>query len=117
LEEKIFMDKIMFKTIFGKSIPVTFRKSTYLDYNNLYIGLVSWEDGYPEPWGDLTVNLGIPLEPNCSFIDTNNCGDGVIDWLIENNIGIPTGRAARSGFCIYPEIQFNKEFLENIEEI
>lgn len=110
------MDKIMLKTQFGKSIPVTFRKSTYVDFNNLYVGLISWEEGYPETWGDLTVNLGVPIESDCAFIDTNNCGDGIIDWLIENNIAIPTGDAARSGFCIYPKVRFNKEFLDNIEE-
>lgn len=111
------MDKIIFKTISGRSIPVTLRKATYVDFNNLYVGLVSWEDDYPEPWGDLTVNLGVPMEPDCAFIDTNNCGDGVIDWLIENNIAIPTGDWGRSGFCIYPEVRFNKEFLDKVKEM
>ncbi len=111
------MDKIMLKTQFGKSIPVTFKKAKYVAFNNLYIGIVSWEEGYPEPWSDLTVNLGVSMEPDCAFIDTNNNGEGIIDWLIENNIAIPTGYWAKSGFCTYPEVRFNKEFLDKIDEM
>jgi len=111
------MDKIMLNTRFGTTIPVTFRKSNYVDNNNLYIGIVCWDEGFPEPWSDLTVNLWwFKCDEDCALIDTNNNGEQIIDWLIENNIAVPTGRKEISGFCVYPEVRFNKEFLAKLDE-
>lgn len=91
---------------YGKEHPMTFKTNYYLQNGNLYVGLVTHEAGYPEPWSDLTVNLGIKCEENCAFIDTNNNGKEIIDWLLDNNLGLLTGREARSGFCVYPEFVF-----------
>lgn len=113
----MLMDKMMLDTRYGTTIPVTFRKSNYVENNNLYIGIVCWDEGFPEPWSDLTVNLSIKCDADCAFVDVNNNGEEIIDWLQKNNLAIPTGRVARSGFCMYPEVRFNKEFLEKIEEI
>ncbi len=110
------MEKIMLKiTRYGITIPVTFRKSHYVENDNLYVGIVCWGEGYPEPWSDLTVNLSVKCEDDCAFIDINNNGE-VIDWLIENNIAVPTGRVEASGFCLYPEVRFNKDFLAQLDE-
>jgi len=96
---------------YGKKHPMTFDIDTYLENGNLYVGLITHEEGYPEPWQNLTVNLGVKCEPNCAFIDTNNNGNEIIEWLCENEIGHPTGNLKASGFCVYPEFQFNMEKL------
>ena len=99
----------------GADHPVTFKTSNYANNNNLYIGIVCWDEGFPEPWSDLTVNLTKKCKPNCAFIDTNNNGDAIIDWLEENNLGMQTGNFEVSGFCIYPEFEFNMEEIGKYE--
>ena len=96
---------------YGKEHPITFETANYLENGNLYVGMVTHEEGYPEPWSDLTVNLSVPCEPNCAFIDTNNNGNEIIDWLIKNKLGHLTNRIKGSGFCWYLEFEFDMEEL------
>lgn len=96
---------------YGSDHPITFELATYADNGNLYVGMITHEDGYAEPWSNLTVNLGVKLEPNIAFIDTNNNGWEIIDWLVKNKLGEPTKLEMISGYCTYPEFQFNMEEL------
>lgn len=41
-----------------------------------------------------------------TLIDTNNNGEAVLDWLVLYELGVPTGRYAASGHCMYPEVDF-----------
>lgn len=55
----------------------------------------------------ITVNLpGAERSAGCQFIDTNNNGEEVLDWLMLYGLCTPTGRYAVSGFCKYPEVDF-----------
>ena len=57
----------------------------------------------------VTVNLpDCKRGTGCQFIDTNNNGNNILDWLEENNFGKRTGRFGESGFCEYPEFDFYK---------
>ena len=96
---------------YGKEHPITFNIDSYLQNGNLYVGMITHEDGYPEPWSDLTVNTGLPCLENCAFIDTNNNGNEIIEWLVNNNLGHLTGCMTISGFCVYPEFEFNIDVL------
>lgn len=96
---------------FGQDIPVFFRIDHYVSNDNLFVGLVTDRDGFYEPWNDLTTNIGRFCEPNCSFIDINNNGIDVLDWLLANHLGELTGRVECSGFCDYPEFRFNMDEL------
>jgi hypothetical protein len=98
---------------YGKIHPMTFELANYADNATLYVGLLTNEEGYPEPWQNLTVNLNESrrCKPNCAYIDTNNNGDEIITWLEENGLGEETGRIAASGWCFYPEFEFNMEAL------
>lgn len=91
---------------YGKGHPMSFKLARYAENGNLYVGLITHEDGYPEPWQNLTVNLSVKCEENYAFIDTNNNGHEILYWLLENCLGILTGREMRSGFCVYPEFLF-----------
>lgn len=96
---------------YGKEHPITFHLDSYLQNGNLYVGLITHEEGYPEPWSDLTVNLGVKCKENCAFIDINNNGREIIDWLVDNGLGVLTEYIMPSGFCEYPEFEFNMDKL------
>ena len=96
---------------YGKNHPMTFQLANYAENGNLYVGMITNEEGYPEPWSNLTVNLSVPCKPNCAYIDTNNNGNEVINWLESNGLGEKTGRVNFSGWCSYPEFEFNMEAL------
>ena len=96
---------------YWKEHPMTFDIDIYLKNGNLYVGLITHEEGYPEPWSNLTVNLGVKCKENCAFIDTNNNGNEIIEWLCENKLGSLTGNMWPSGFCVYPEFKFNMDVL------
>ena len=100
-------------TKYAKMHPMTFQLANYADNGSLYVGLITHEEGYPEPWQNLTVNLkeSSRCKPNCAYIDTNNNGDMILDWLERNGLGEQTGRIAVSGWCCYPEFEFNMEEL------
>lgn len=106
----------------GKDHEITFGINSYKDNDNLAIQMFCWDEEWAEPWSMLTVNLGKKCKPNCAFIDTNNNGDSIIDWLIDNNLGKPTGRLGFSGFCMYYEFEFDMDEVqkyvekENIDE-
>lgn len=82
---------------------------------NLAIQMYSWEDGYPEPWDFLTVNLEGKRENDCAFIDTNHNGQEILVWIIRNGLAVPAGRYGRSGYCSYPEYRFKETLLREID--
>lgn len=87
---------------------------TYMD-GNLAIKMdVKTEEGW-EPWGYLTVNLGLPMTENHAYIDTNGNGNDILAWIIRNGLAVPTGTVTRSGYCQYPEYRFRPEKLQEID--
>ncbi len=93
---------------------MTIQVRSYLN-GNLAIQMISWEDGTPEPWSTLTVNLDRMCQKNCAFIDTNNNGDSILPWLIRYGLAVPTGILARSGYCVYPEFRFRENALRDAD--
>ena len=96
---------------YGTNHPMTFELNNYRENGNLYVGLITHEEGWAEPWQNLTVNLSIKCAPDCAFIDTNNNGDEIMTWIVSNKLGKPTGRIKASGWCVYPEFKFNMDEL------
>jgi len=76
---------------FGKPIQVGLEISQYVNNGCIYIGLVIFEDGHPEPYANLTVNLREGAPDFCGYIVSNGSlahkngssldinGDGVIN--------------------------------------
>lgn len=87
-------------------VPVTLEINTYLNNNCLYIGLVEQTEGYPEPFGDLTVNLGGKCPDYCGYVDINNMPE-LESFIEEYELGEFTGLVGHSGFCTYPLYLFN----------
>lgn len=96
---------------YDSNYSITFELAKYTENGNLYVGMLTDEDGYTVPWQNLTVNLGEKCKDNCAFIDVNNNGSAIIDWLIINDLGDVTGNILPSGFCMYPEFEFNMDEL------
>ena len=97
---------------YGRSHPMFLEAAMYGENRNLAIKMYSNDAGYMEPWSTLTVNLSVKLPPDCAYIDTNNNGDEVIDWIIKNKLGTPTGEVRRSGYCVYPMVKFDLNKFE-----
>lgn len=95
---------------YGENHNITFELANYLENKNLYVGMLVHHNCI-EPWQNLTVNLSVKCKPNCAYIDTNNNGNEIIDWLEQNGLGFATGNLMPSGWCVYPEFQFNMEAL------
>lgn len=95
------------KTQWGTEVDVKIRVSKYTLNDNLYVGLDYYEDGlYEGPWSDLTVNLSNKLPLDRAYIDTNNNGESIVEWLTSLGLGEVIGYVC-SGFCKYPLFQFN----------
>lgn len=115
--------KFPYKTLYGDEKTIIPRLVFYpgqdmlLNKERLNIGLYLYEiDGNElEPYGVITKNFGefIAMK-NVAYIDTNNFGEGIIDWMEENKWGIRTSLTKTSGFCQYPLFSFNENFLKSI---
>lgn len=101
------------------------KRKTFLCYKDVWVHpVISWYEGclgspvalllYTksgnglEYYGDVTVNLpdSERTRAGCQFINTNNMGEDILDWLEEYGFGKRTGHSAQSGFCTYPEFDF-----------
>lgn len=100
---------------YGADRKITLAKDQYLHTDNLAVQMISHDEGYPEPWNDLTINLSRKCDLDCAFIDTNNNGADIMNWLAKNDIAYPTGRTGASGFCVYPEVKFTEKALSEME--
>ena len=85
----------------------------YVD-GNLAIVMLTWENGYAEPWASLTVDLDGERRKDCAFIDINGDADFPV-WLIRHGLAIPTGATQRNGYCEYPEYRFRADRLRELD--
>ena len=97
---------------------IVLRKTYYANNNALAIVALDLSEGYEQPYATLTVNLPESdyLEWNEAYIDTNNLGEEISQWLEENNIAYDLGLKARSGYCEYPLFRFTDTFLNSTKE-
>lgn len=99
----------------NEPVQLALRINTYDCNNNLYIGLTDFEDGYPEPFADATVNFGDEVLPAYhGFLDVGNV-KGLEEFIEENGLGERTGRVKASGFNMYPLYKFNEEKLKEFD--
>lgn len=100
--------------MWGEDHKLKFVKREYFN-GNLAVEVLSEDEEYGwESWAMLTVNLpGFMLEENEAFLDTNNCSKEIIDWIFKNKYAEKIGER-QSGFCVYPLVEFSKEFMENV---
>jgi hypothetical protein len=85
---------------------VTFDIQQYMNNRAMFIGLMCNEDGYEEPFGDVTVNLSVAAPNYCGYLNVNDMPD-IEKFITDNDLGEFTGFTQRSGFCEYPLYLFN----------
>ena len=89
---------------------------TNKERNNIAIRLFSKEEEGFEPYAVLTTNLyEFIAVKNAAYIDTNNNGEQILQWLEQNDFGTLSPLTKRSGFCEYPLFVFNETFLKEID--
>lgn len=57
-------------SITGETL-VTFDIQQYMNNRAMFIGLMCNEDGYEEPFGDVTVNLSVAAPNYCGYLNVN----------------------------------------------
>ena len=97
---------------FDNTYDVAFCVEQYAENDNLALEMVFRnEDDLNEPFTTLTVNLTEKCAPNCAYVDTND-NPWAEAFIAEHHLGKPTGRTRRSGFCVYPEYEFDMKKIE-----
>lgn len=116
MKEKIYNLKL-----YGEKHRIVLAKTTYS--NNGTIAILMLEkmpDGTEEEWGTLTVNLQdqiVEANKTSAYIDTNNLGNDIIRWLVDNDIATITPFIGFSGYCSYPYVMFHKTALANMRAL
>ena len=103
-------------TSYGETYDITLAMGKYQENDNLAIQMMAEDKEYgcSTPYGIMTVNLSVKLPYNKAFVDTNNL-PFIEDFIKENRLGKPTGVTRVSGFCTYPEYEFDLEELAKYE--
>lgn len=113
IQEEKTAGTLELKTSYGTTEQVTVTVNAYSDNKSLYVGLETNEDGFPEPYGDVTVNLSGVRPSYCAFVDTNNMPE-LEAFLVEKGIAEFTGLEHKSGFCNYPLYLFAPDKLREL---
>lgn len=102
---------MVYESKWGKVI-VELSLSRYADNKNLFLELIATDGEYPEPYGNITVNLGT-VPDYCGYVDTNNMPE-MENFIMENDLGDYCGISKQSGFCEYPLYVFNVDKLREL---
>lgn len=107
--------------MYGEKYKVYLSKGKYLNNNTIAVDIIVVDsDGFEEPFDSLTTNISCEYglaNDTTQFIDANNLGKDILNWLVKNNIAKPTGRAWPSGYCIYLLYEFTKEALAGMAKM
>ena len=98
--------QVTYNSSFSGETQVTLDIQQYMNNKAMYIGLMCNEDGYDEPFGDVTVNLSVAAPNYCGYLNVNDMPD-IEKFITENELGEFTGFTQRSGYCEYPLYLFN----------
>lgn len=96
----------------AERIEVRLVLNSYIDNDNLYVGLESRSKENPECWEsytDITVNLN-SLPPFHAYVDNRDCNRHVHDFLTNNRIAEPAGFEYQ-GFRMF---RFNPDRLKEL---
>lgn len=106
-------DSFTYHSDFTGDTEVKLDIQQYADNGRIAVRLISNEEGYPELFGSLTVNIDAPAPNYCGYLDTNNLSTAE-KFVTENRLGEFTGLTGRSGFCEYPLYLFNADQLREL---
>jgi hypothetical protein len=107
--------------MYGETYKVYLAKGNYSNNGSIAVEIIAVDsEGFEEPFASLTRN--IPCEYGLAndamqFIDTNNLGDDIANWLVKNNIAKFTGLGWPSGYRMYPLYEFKNEALAGMRDM
>ena len=95
----------------GTDHLITLDLDTYRDNGTLAIQMICYDDGYPEPWDRLTVNMSDSdtLGEDTQYVDVNHNGEEILNWIEANNLGTVTDIYYHSDWVSYPAVKFNMD--------
>lgn len=105
---------------YGEKYHIVLGKGNYVSNGTFAVLMyVSTPKGkIKEDFGDLTKNIGnsdiYANKTNTQFVDTNNLGESIIRWLVDNNIAKEKHVYGSSGFCTYPLVEFTQEAINGM---
>ena len=106
-------EKLIYHSEYTGDRDVQLDIQIYQNNGRIFIGLITNEDGYPESFASVTVNIDAPAPNYCGYLDTNNLSN-VERFVHENDLGEFTGFMSRSGYCEYPLYLFNVDKLREL---
>ena len=85
------------------------------DADELSLSLVDIDDGWPEPYCDVTVHVpgASACRPDEAYVKTWSENEGLGRWLEENEIATRTGIQVRNGFVTIDQYKFD---LDKVRE-
>jgi hypothetical protein len=100
------------KTSYATYTDCTLRVGQYQMDGSIAVEIFSRREG---PVARITVCLcDSALAENEAYVDTNNC-PLVVDFFEAKGLAKSTGRTRRSGYCIYPAMEFDREKIAKFE--
>lgn len=99
----------------GNNLKVKIEIRVYEQNKNLDIRLYSEAELGFEPLCMLIANTAAACPKDCSLVNTNTGIDGLLEWIEQNNLAVPTGLYVGSGYCEYPEYWFNSNALRELD--
>lgn len=101
---------MIYHSEYGGDSVVSLDIRQYADNGRIALQLITDEEGEPEPFGSLTVNIDAPAPHYCGYLDINNLSNAG-KFVTEHGLGEFTGITGRSGFCEYPLYLFDADRL------
>lgn len=101
-------NSLIYHSEYGGDSEIQLEVQQYANNGRIAIFMLTNEEGYPEHYGSLTVNIDAPAPAYCGYLDTNNLSNAE-KFVTENGLGEFTGLTGRSGFCVFPLYLFNAE--------
>ena len=74
--------------------------SQYADNGNIFLELINTQGEYPEPYGNVTVNL-VDVPKYCGYVDTNNMPE-MEKFIKDNDLGELQGLHLEAAFVNIP---------------
>lgn len=96
-------NSLIYHSEYGGDSEIQLEVQQYANNGRIAISMLTNEEGYPEHYGSLTVNIDAPAPAYCGYLDTNNLSNAE-KFVTENGLGEFTGLTGRSGFVYFPFI-------------
>ncbi len=104
--------------MYGNTYDIILRRGSYSTNKTLAIAMICVDkSGFEEPYATLTVNIDdsdVLANKTRAFVDTNNLGEKILTWIVDNKLGKHTGYRGCSGFCSYPLVEFDENVIKNM---